>query len=94
MDGHFDFNLQRLDVREQLEISAAHFRQMREQQMTENSETKTKSSFDHPFFHNKPALAALKDSPQPEPEHIRACLMEMARHIIKNDASAIGTNRQ
>jgi hypothetical protein len=41
------------------------------------------SFFDHPFFRNKPALAALKDVQDPKPEHIRACLLEMARHIIK-----------
>lgn len=39
-------------------------------------------SFEHPFFRKAPAMAALKDIKEPNPEHVRACLMEMARYMF------------
>ena len=51
----------------------------------------TVSIYDDPFFRRMPAMAALKDTPQPNTEHIRACLMEMSRHLIlKEKAQALG----
>jgi hypothetical protein len=43
--------------------------------------------FGDPFFETKPAMAALQDVMEPNPEHIRACLMEIARHIRKSEKS-------
>lgn len=39
--------------------------------------------FDEQYFKDKPALAGLEKTQEPSPEHIRACLLEMARDIIK-----------
>lgn len=47
------------------------------------------STFDHPFFANKPALKALKDNANPHPEHVRACLMELCRHEIRERENAV-----
>ena len=35
-----------------------------------------------PFFRKAPAMFALKDIAEPKPEHVRACLMEIARHLL------------
>jgi hypothetical protein len=43
---------------------------------------KSKGIFDHPFFKKAPAFAALERTPEPKPEHVRACLMELARYVL------------
>jgi hypothetical protein len=48
--------------------------------------TDLKSIFDHPFFRKAPAFAALLDKDDPTPEHLRACLMELARFVLGNVA--------
>lgn len=40
------------------------------------------SIFDHPFFRKAPAFAALQVVSEPKPEHVRACLMELARYVL------------
>ncbi len=39
--------------------------------------------YDSPIFKKCPALAALSSIKEPQPEHIRACLMELALYISK-----------
>lgn len=41
------------------------------------------SYFSLPFFRRKPALAALEKEHNPSPEHVRACLLEMARGLAE-----------
>lgn len=40
------------------------------------------ATFDHPFFKKYPAMAALEHTMCPSGDHVRACLMELARHIL------------
>jgi hypothetical protein len=37
----------------------------------------------HPLLRRWPALAALVTTPRPEPEHVRACLLELVRHLSR-----------
>ncbi len=41
------------------------------------------SVFGNPIFSRCPALMALEKTPEPKPEHVRACLLELARHIAR-----------
>lgn len=55
------------------------------------------SFFNDPYFRNKPALASLEKIQNPTPEHVRSCLLEMARDIIamkRQEPTPIGDARQ
>ena len=41
--------------------------------------------YEHPFFKTKPAIAAFKNISDPKPDQLRACILELCRHIIKQD---------
>lgn len=41
--------------------------------------------FEQDLFKNKPAIAALKGIDQPKPDHLRSCILELCRHIIRQD---------
>ena len=38
--------------------------------------------YDHPFFATAPAFAALAHTDEPQPVHVRACLLELARYVL------------
>jgi hypothetical protein len=39
--------------------------------------------FENKFFDKCPALRALEYIQEPKPEHIRACLLELTRYLLK-----------
>jgi hypothetical protein len=51
-------------------------------QADQAQKTKLLSLFEHPFFKKAPAMESLRTINTPSPEHIRACLMELARYFL------------
>jgi len=47
----------------------------------------TQDFFGHDFFRTAPAMAALKGNSDPKPEHLRACLMELTRYVLRGSNS-------
>lgn len=50
--------------------------------MRPSDATPSQSVFAHRFIKKAPAFAALKTVDRPIPEHVRSCLLELARHVL------------